>query len=683
MHPTLSRALLPLALGLSLLGCDEVPLTPDYDRSDASLYQIASCEEFTGYVGDVGLEMLLNSRYGYGYRSMPEAGVDSDAGAGDAPSDYTTTNVQEEGVDELDIVKTDGNFIYTVQDQGLHIVASWPVEDAAVLATVPLDGWARGLFLDGDTLYVFSWIYNDGMSGDNWLRAWSGTRVRVFDITDRSAPVETRTIDLEGYLADARLIDGNVYGVYNHWMYLDNGLWQLAEDKNLGLPEVDWSLTGPALEADMDAKREQARLILTPEVADWAASLSADDLLPRVKDSATGTTGSLLGCTDLYRPAAPSQYNVLSVVHLGAPDGELAATGIVSDGWTLYASQSNLYVAQTSWSWWWGWGDQEMTTRIHKFALGESGVPSYAATGEIAGWIYSQFAMSEHDGHLRVTTTEMDWWRGWWSEDTEPVEAGNNVFVLKQGAQRTLETVGHVGGIAPGEQIFATRMMGDKGYMVTFEQVDPLFTLDLSDPTDPRVVGELKIPGYSAYLHPMGPDHLLAVGMAGLDDGTLTGLAINVFDVSDMANPTLLHAHEIDDQGSQWSWSEALWDHHAFTWHRDVLTIPAYSYNYDALTGSYDYFSGTISFDATPAGIAEIGRVDHRELVLQSECVYDRYDEYNYWDGSVCDDWAWYASVRRSIYIEDNLFTVSNYGIRVTDLNDPTVERARVVYFPR
>ena len=316
-----------------------------------------------------------------------------------------------------------------------------------------------------------------------------------------------------------------------------------------------------------------------------------------------------------------------------------------------------------------------MSTHIHKFHLNDGEQPEYVSSGSVSGWIYDQFAMSEYDGYLRVATTDFNDW--WFSDNEDEEEPGNNLFVLRDDNKGQLRQAGEVTGMAPGERIYATRMMGERAYMVTFEQIDPLFTIDLSNPQAPEVVGELKIPGYSAYLHPIDEDHLLAVGVDGDDDGNLGGVAISVFDVSDFANPTLAHKYVIDSDG--WSWSEALYDHHAFTFHRDVLSIPAYSYDYS--DGDYSYFSGILSFSVdTDQGVAEIGRVNHRDLVQQSQCLYSLW--YGY-EEEVCDDWGWYASVRRSVYIEDNLFSISNYGIKVNDLNNPADEIARTLFYPQ
>jgi len=479
------------------------------------------------------------------------------------------------------------------------------------------------------------------------------------------------------------MVGFDMYFVLNHWLDLPYEMWDLAYDDALDLPEVNWNLEGELLEHDLQRKRDQARNILRPLVYDMVGEWDLNDIFPQWRDSAgSNQFEAMHDCTDLYRPGNIAQLNMLSLFHLDIENNESSSTGLLSNGWTIYASQENLYVAQTSRWWWWGWGSFDLDTQIHKFELNPDSTPNYVASGSVDGWIYDQFAMSEFDGHLRVASTSIDWW-GWSTESDS--EEGNNLTVLLDNENGLLEEVGSVTGMAPGEQIFACRMLGTKGYIVTFEQTDPLFTLDLSDPQNPEVIGELHIPGFSTYLHPMGPEHLLSVGMAGLEDGTLTGMAINIFDVSDFGDPQLQEQFEIVHPEAGWSWSEALWEHHAFTFHRDVLTIPAYRYSYEEDEQgnyNYDYFSGAISFaiDAeSNNGIRWLGEVDHRDLVEESECLYSLHYDY---EESVCDDWGWQANVRRNVYIEDNLFSISNYGVKITDLNDPEVSIAEVIFYP-
>jgi len=671
-NATLAGLTLAGLAGLGLAGCSSNNQVPD--PGEPNLYRMSSCTDLRDYANDVMLEALLDSRYGYYGRWAEDDALDAgaeDGGGGDGPSDFTTTNVQEEGVDEIDIIKTtDGKHLYVAQDRALHIVKSWPIEDSEKVSTVELDGWASGLFVKDDRAVVFYYPDRRNETERDWR--W-GMRAAVYDVSDKAAPTLEREIDVEGWLADGRMIDGEVYLVLNHYLQIPQNAWDLVWD-NPDLPEVEWTRfdTEESYQRKLEDAKEEARGMLADDVRRIANTMRLDEWLPSW--SIDGAEPELMHeCSDLYRPSGVGQHGAMSIVHLDLDSGDLDATGLMSNGWQMYASKDNLYVAQSSRWWWWGGWDRELETHIHKFELGHGGDPDYVGSGEVRGFAYDQFAFSEYDGRLRVATTDMDWWGSW---DGTEEEGANNVFVLEDTGSG-LSVVGELGGIAPGERIFATRFFGETAYMVTFRQVDPLFTLDLSDPTEPAVLGELKIPGYSAYLHPMGDDHLLAVGMDGTDEGQLTGLAFNIFDVSDLSEPTL--AHQFTLEGSDWGWSEALWDHHAFTYHRDVLTVPMYEYNRN-LSGEDRYFSGSISLHATPeSGFREVGRVDHRPLVRDSECLWARWYDY---EGSVCGNDYWYARVRRSVYIEDNLFTLSDYGLRVTDLNDPSIEHTRVLFYP-
>lgn len=710
-------------LALAALGACGTPDdggAPD-PENDAALRRMQSCDDVKTRLADVLTEQIVQ---GYGYRGgwaeddlgaeAPSNGADGGSG-GDAPEDFTGTNNQEAGVDEIDLVKTNGTHLFVAQDRALHVVKSWPAADAEKLATVELPGWTQGLFLVEDKLVVFVQLDSSPFGGSDERGWYPAQRVVILDVANPEAPVVDRTIDLDGWLVDARLVGDEVTFVTSQYMQAPSEFWNEIYNEPFPYPEnLDWN--DPAA---LEQYRADLRAFYAPRIQSAVAALDLAEVLPRWRTEAGADVESMYACEDLYAPQVLTPLSMLSVVQLDTETGELGTTGLLSDGWTVYASTQSLYVAQTS-AFWWGFHDEGLS-HIHKFDLQAGAEPDYVASGVVDGWLYDQFAMSEYDGHLRVATTDLiDWWAP--PEET-PEEPANNIFVLKDDGAGTLEQVGHVGGIAPGERIMAARMMGEKGYVVTFRQVDPLYTVDLSNPTDPKIVGELKMPGYSAYLHPVDANTLLAVGMAGLDTGELTGLAVTMFDVSDFADPRILHDHEVAGEG--WAWSEALWDHHAFTYHRDTLTIPAFTQSYDEGTGTWSGFSGTISFTATRAdGIDEIGRVDHHDLVEQSECLWDGWyggggdvvveekpaeegetvvaeegDATSPSEGSggadaevppedaepydPCGwDYGWYAQVRRSVYIEDNLFTISNYGVKVNDLTDPSVEHAQVLFFP-
>jgi uncharacterized secreted protein with C-terminal beta-propeller domain len=602
------------------------------------------------YLIDVAIERVLEYRYNWWFM-VPWVGAGDGRETADVPSDYTTTNTQEEGVDEIDIVKTNGTHLYAVEGESLHIMRSWPAEATSELATVKSGDHGFGLFLREDRVLVAS----ETWSAKSFVPIrLSGTRLELLDVEDPSSPAVMRTIDVEGWFVDARLVDGDLYVVIRSYMDLPGELWDLAWRDDIELPELPWDAT--------DVERErilaEARGILRPYVVEIMARLPIEDMLPRFSDrtpeSPDTAARPLFDCGSLYRPAQTSDSAILSVLHLDLDgDGPVTATGLIADGWTVYASGTSLYVAQTSnsWAWWWGWAPAEMSTVIHKFELDPS-LPEpvrYAASGEVKGWILDQFSMSEHDGYLRVAATEFDWWWG----ATPDEEPASTVTVLADDSRGGLREIGSVGGLGPGERIFAVRFMGDKGYVVTFEQIDPLFTLDLSKPAQPRVIGELEVTGFSSYLHPIGDDWLLAVGQEADEEGRVLGLAVSVFDVRDFADPKLAHRYLIEGDDDTWSWSEALSDHHAFTYHRGVLSIPVY------VSGAEGRFSGLLVLAVDPEeGIWELGRIDHQDL-------------------STADHHSW---MRRSVYIEDAIYSLSSAGVKVNSLYNPEVEIAKVPF---
>jgi uncharacterized secreted protein with C-terminal beta-propeller domain len=616
--------------------------------TSSSLTALKSCEDVRLYLIDVAVERILEYRYGWWYG--PGGVAWGSPEETDRPADYTTTNIQEAGVDEIDIVKTNGTHLYVTEGETLHILRSWPATEMTELTSTDAPDWAHGLFLRDDRALVASRFWSSDPDASDLV---SGTRLQLLDVSDPALPAELRTVDIEGWLVDARLIEGDLYAVFRSHIDLPPELWDLGWDDEIGLPDLPWD----APEHERERILDEARSILFPLVTEIIDRHGVDGALPRISDrnplDPDAPPRQLLECSSLFRPHKASTWAVLSVVHLDLDEpGPVSATGLMSDGWTVYASKSNLYVAQTSDWWWWGWGWEptEMTTAIHKFELGPSQAEPvrYAASGRVDGWILDQFALSEHNGYLRVAATDFDWWWG----TTEGEENTSSVTVLADDGRGKLHRVGHVGGLGPGERIFAVRFLGDKGYVVTFEQIDPLFTLDLSDPEAPAVIGELEITGFSSYLHPIGDEYLLAIGQEADEEGRVIGMAVSIFDVRDFADPKLAHRYLIEDDEASWSWSEALSDHHAFTFHRGVLSLPAY------ISGE-ERFSGMLVFSVDPTdGISEIGRIDHQDL-------------------GTSDNRAW---MRRSVYIEDAIYSISSAGVKVNHLENPEAELARVAF---
>ena len=378
----------------------------------------------------------------------------------------------------------------------------------------------------------------------------------------------------------------------------------------------------------------------------------------------------LYQCDEIYLPQQLAQLGLLNITHFDLDDKTpITTTGVMANGWEVYASGENLYVSMSSNWWWWGWGNNDQETIIHKFALnGANDKPVYAASGKVDGWLLNQFSMSEYNDHLRIATTDNQWV---WDETTgEGTQVGGNHLTILKDVQGQLTETGSVRDLAPGEQIFSTRFVGDRGYMVTFEQTDPLFTFDLSDPTNPQMKGELKINGFSSYMHPIDNNHLLTIGQDADDTGRVTGVHLQIFDVDNLSAPTRVQHHKIST-GDWSSWSEAMWDHHAFTYHpgKKILAVPVNIYEWDANNG--ENFSGLIIYrvDATN-GFTELGRVNHADLATRYYCKEFGPDTYS----CLYDEYQWWTSVRRSIFIEDYVFSLSTIGVKVNDLLDARTE---------
>jgi hypothetical protein len=504
----------------------------------------SDCPQLLGYLREHTLERVTEWGLGYGYypyargdmaaaAETTAAASDSAGGMQSAPAatgpTYSETNTQEVGVDEGDIVETNGTHLFVAGQDGVRIV---DVAASDVAATLAVPQGSHQLILDGTRLMVATQPWNSGQE----------IVVSLFDVADPAAPVLLERQHLEGSLVAARASDGTARLVLTS---------QLATR----LPFVNPGMFGYTTER---ALAENQRVVEETPIDDW---------MPRTfREGADGSYSAVATALDCSAVAAPSEFAGLGITWVasidlaGTSDTPVrASAGVVSQGGTVYQSASNLYLATVPWDVWYPMASDSSSpspapsspppTYIHQFALGADGGVKYLASGEVTGQLLNQFAMSELGGDLRVATTVNDWSGNGASESF--------VKVLRPDGDRLVE-IGSVGGLGKGEQIYAVRFLGTQGYVVTFKQVDPLYVVDLADPTAPRLVGELKIPGYSAYLHPVGDGLLLGVGQSATLEGVTQGTQLSLFDVRDPANPVQLSTLLLG--GS----SEAEWDHHAF-----------------------------------------------------------------------------------------------------------------------
>jgi uncharacterized secreted protein with C-terminal beta-propeller domain len=278
-------------------------------------------------------------------------------------------------------------------------------------------------------------------------------------------------------------------------------------------------------------------------------------------------------------------------------------------------------------------GNPEPRTAVHKFSVANTaGKPVYRGSGMVNGWVNDRFSMSDYQGYLRIGTTR----GGWWDEGIS-----NQLSILAENAGSLIET-GKITGLAPGERIYSMRFDRDRGYMVTFRQTDPLFTLDLSDPVNPRVAGEIKVNGFATYIHLLGSDssRLLTIGRSADATGRVTGNKLQLFDVSTLSTPLLLGDHELGA-----GWSTALYDPHAFLYYEPlgILAIPYFTYGTSGIT----YGSGLNVFTIDPTSISLRG-------IISAPTITSGYGSYNDTiDRSVIINSAIYALSHRSVVAAD------------------------------
>jgi uncharacterized secreted protein with C-terminal beta-propeller domain len=346
-------------------------------------------------------------------------------------------------------------------------------------------------------------------------------------------------------------------------------------------------------------------------------------------------------CGDVRRPDAFSGLDLLTVLTVNLDRGlyDVDRDAIMAGAQTVYASGTSLYVASQRYV----RGLQDagdvpdaMRTEIHRFDASVPGTTTYAGSGTVPGFVANQYALSEQDGALRVASTDEP---SWLPEGGPPSPAQSFVTVLAQQDGGRLGQVGQVGGLGRGQRIYGVRFAGTTGYVVTFKQVDPLYTLDLANPTAPRVAGELEIPGYSAYLHPVGDGLLLGVGQEVSADGRPQGTQVSLFDVSNLAAPRRIQ-HVVFGHGS----SDAEFDPHAFLWWAPAQTAVLPLTTYDASGDPASGFVGAVGLHVAADGLGEIGRIAHGEGAQR-------------------------APVARSLVVGDRLYTLSYLGLQASRLD--------------
>ena len=577
-------------------------------------------------------------------------------------------------MDEPDIVKNDARYIYTISGQTLTIVDAYPAEKAAVVSKTEISDTPKDLFVTGDRLVLFTvgWDspeyseVNTASGGTDVIirRPVSSnspvTHAVIYDISDRSNPKVLKDYTIEGDYTDARMIDSLVYMVTREQVYpyySDRIIVPTLREstKTIVQPDV-WYFNNPdqqytfttitAIDAGTGNEKNAQTYLLgsgnilyvspdamyvsyqkyNPVVYPVRGGIGVANPLPATVNLVTGS-----GASGSVSSAPASQdFNAMN---------EEQRQSIIS---SLRSGEQDAIRRQEA---------DQTSTVIHKLAI-NNGEIRYIAKGEVPGTLKNQFSMDENNDNLRVATTSSVY-------TTSGQYNYNNVYVLNS----QMERIGSLTHLAEQETIYSTRFVGDRLYMVTFKRIDPFFVIDLSTPSNPKVLGKLKIPGYSDYLHPYDATHIIGIGKetATNDWGgvSTSGVKLALFDVSDVANPKLLDKVQIGDAGSD---SAALTDHHAFLFdkNKNLLVIPIRAVSMNQISKG-DYYT---TMPQAWYGAYVFGLTPETGFILKGTVQHGTGDNGYYYYGSSGSD------VKRSLYIGNVLYTMSSKQIKANSLDN-------------
>lgn len=583
---------------------------------------------------------------------------------------HSETNVQEAGVDEGDIVETDGDFIYVISQNELLIFNALPADDMQLVSRTLLQETPSEMYLDGDRLTIVSSGFNyyaepwtlgpfvDFAGPIFWPGGNANSTATVFDISDRASPEIIQKVELDGSVQSSRMIEGQLHLIMQNYLDFPQPLFYEI-DPTTGEPgtepvnpdEIVWD---GSTEYQYETEASY-RARLQDAIADEALpSFTARGADP---DDPNMITGLVSEATEIYKPLAPDEQNLISVVTIdtrsGGPADIESASIFNSNATTTYVSSSSIYLVTPYWPRWdvRGWAGE--WSAILKFEITGNGT-DLTATGGVNGRVLNQFSLGEHDGHLRIATTER------WG-----TAARNNVYVLGQDGDDLVLT-GAIENIAPGESIFSARFIGDRGYVVTFRRVDPLFTLDLSDPNDPQVAAELKLPGFSEYLQPLSEEYLLGIGRdADPETGIARGVQITLFNVGDIANPVVADQFTFEDQ-QWWNWTPAAYEHHSVGYYPeyDTLAMPITS-------GAFE----------VPVDWDNDGQADYTYMQPRSALwVFDIDLDIAQPDIEVRDTIVHDSGMQRSVRVNDVLYAISYGAISSHNIDEPGDALAEVAF---
>ncbi len=509
--------------------------------------------------------------------------------------DYSTTNVQVQNVDEADIVKTDGKYIYYISNEKIYIIDA---NDLTILSNIKVEEknekfYPKELYINRDRLIILgnSSEYTEEYKNEvtectarissNYM-----AKALVYDISDIESVKQIRKIGLDGNYIQSRMVGENIYFI---------------------------SSKSPTYNAKMED----------------------NDILPMIQDTCIAGETKKIDCTNIayFEGTEYNNYMIIAGFNINN-NNEVTTETFFGANDTIYASEENLYITQSIYKN--GYFSKGIENIIYKFNMEDSKI-QLKCKGKIKGYLNNQFSMDEYEGNLRIATT---------SNDEE--ESTNQLYILDE----NLNMIGKIKNLAKGEKIYSVRFIGKVGYIVTFKQIDPLFVIDLSNPTKPVVKGELKIPGYSSYLHPYDETHIIGIGYNTKSNGyggiTNSSMKMSMFDVSDLENPKEMFNTNI---GEDYAYSEIVNNHKALFYNKDKDLI-GFPVNYREKNAKSNNSSFIIFKIDLENGFEKYGEI-------KQNVNYNNYK----------------TNIERAIYIGDKFYTLSNTKIVLYDLN--TIEEIK------
>lgn len=545
-----------------------------------------------------------------GTKSVMVENAKSGVNPNNKSSDYSNTNLQVQGVDEDDTVKTDGQYIFCANQNKVNIVEALPANNMKSINSITVDDKyhnVRGIYISKDYMIVISGfqevlafkgaINSSNKQVDVNINNNSETKITIYDIKNITEIKKVREVSFGGNYITSRMIDSKLYLITNKYISYDY-------ENN--------KVTGSDL--------------------------------PYYKDSLKNNANVTIDLNNTpYLPDSPaSSFICIGTLDISSLNKDIAFSAFLGSSNCIYASKNNLYIASN------GYNDSILTkknsftanTKIYKFSFNNDNI-KYVGKAGISGTVLNQFSMDESNDYLRVTSTES-------SFTSNGISQTNNIFVF----DKDMKQVGMLNNIEQGERIYATRFMGDKAYVVTYKNTDPLLVIDLNNPASPKVLGELKIPGYSTYLQTYDDNHLIGIGMNTTENNNIAktdGVKLSLYDISNLSAPKEVSTVKIDADSST---SEALYNHKAFLFSKDknliAFPVSESSKNNSSFVGAYVY---NISLSN---GITYKGKITHSNDNTEDGNSANSYD----------------AQINRIIYIDDNLYTVSQSEIKSNKISD-------------